>query len=1033
MAVTYTKYDTTNFYMGLADPVLTAGATTYTVSIDSYIKSYAIESYRNFTLDITISNTSFTQTQSLTGCSISDKSSGGPYEQKITSGTATFTNVPPGTYNITVTFTKSGYTYKNTSTGNQVSVKGASHTRSVTLATLASSCTAPTTVTASGVITPTGSFTVTWSGASGGTNNPIIGYRVYYKVSADGSAPTTSTTTYKDVTSSATSGSTDISFSSSQTRGNIVVCGVVTKCANNDYWSGIKTGGSVKINQLPNKPTVTANKTTLPAAGGSVTFTISGSDPDGQTVTYGYTVGSSTTKTTIASGGAISISSSATYKFWTKDSSDEWSESSTDIAITVNTAPVITSTNNFNPTLYLAQGSTSDYVSSVSVTATCNEACTMTIKILYGTSATAVTTTGYTTTKAITGTSNTSIGTYNINSLLKDKYTGGRLYFRIQLSVSDGIDSSTSTSDSKYISSVWSIAAKPSAAATFDTFLTSGTADPTNVITSASYCYNKICIKYLEDESMGTPAVSAKIGSTNITATVTSTYKPSSGTNQNYRYINVTLTIPDSITSGTVTVTVTLADSYISKVFTASRAQLPIPTATITNAVTVNPSTINMYTTTSDITISCTKPCAFSNNVPVQASDYFIKSYSVQLSKTNGGAVVRTYTYNNSTTNLQIKAASVSSDILNITIEKAKFARFADFDKTTYNGTSAGYVRVTFTNAYNRIIVTNYKKYTLNYNYKPSISSPVLQYKTTSSGTYANISSNPIQENLYLNMQATITAYSNSTITTKLYYKIGSGSYNLVTSSTQSIGNQSSGSSYTVDLEFGKVSEIITDSTWTWKIEITNTATSDVTTNESITTNVIKHIAPTVRLTQLTATAVTGSNGRSGALFDYTYTIDDRYSNITDTNTTSSSYTAYQTHRLYTANGSVTTANQTTATVSGPSSHILTLSKSNVADTASDKATWAQKTIKVQVTTTVHGLVTTTKTAETNVLTVYMRQPTVAYRTNRLGINTDNPDSDAVLDVRSAEGKEVIRLGNTSGGGKIEIGMVSGSIYIDII
>ena len=78
-------------------------------------------------------------------------------------------------------------------------------------------------------------------------------------------------------------------------------------------------------------------------------------------------------------------------------------------------------------------------------------------------------------------------------------------------------------------------------------------------------------------------------------------------------------------------------------------------------------------------------------------------------------------------------------------------------------------------------------------------------------------------------------------------------------------------------------------------------------------------------------------------------------------------------------------------------------------------------------------MVTTTKTAYSNILTAYLAQPTIAYRTNHLGVNTETPDSDAVLDVRSAEGKEVIRLGNSSGGGKIEVGIVSGSIYIDII
>jgi hypothetical protein len=71
-------------------------------------------------------------------------------------------------------------------------------------------CSAPTSVTTSpAFVTPAGTITVNWSGASAGINNAINGYTVYYTVSSGGTNPTTSTyTSTINVTSTASSAST---------------------------------------------------------------------------------------------------------------------------------------------------------------------------------------------------------------------------------------------------------------------------------------------------------------------------------------------------------------------------------------------------------------------------------------------------------------------------------------------------------------------------------------------------------------------------------------------------------------------------------------------------------------------------------------------------------------------------------------------------------------------------------------------------------------------------------------------------------
>lgn len=230
--------------------------------------------------------------------------------------------------------------YKNSTN----TLKDVSETRTLTNNMPYTACSAPTSVTASGIITPNGSFTVSWSGAKAGTSNAISGYRVYYTVTSAGTAPTTSTTTYKDVAATASSLTIVPSLSSTQ-RGYKIVCGVVTKgSAGDKYWSSIKTGGSVTVNSLPNAPTVTVSSSIVPSNGGSVTFTVTaGSDNDSsQSKTLYYaTSPTAASKTKFTSPLSKSITSDTTYYFWTYDGL-EYSASYTSKTIIKNSTPTLT-------------------------------------------------------------------------------------------------------------------------------------------------------------------------------------------------------------------------------------------------------------------------------------------------------------------------------------------------------------------------------------------------------------------------------------------------------------------------------------------------------------------------------------------------------------------------------------------------------------------------------------------------------------------------------------------------------------------
>ena len=92
---------------------------------------------------------------------------------------------------------------------------------------------------------------------------------------------------------------------------------------------------------------------------------------------------------------------------------------------------------------------------------------------------------------------------------------------------------------------------------------------------------------------------------------------------------------------------------------------------------------------------------------------------------------------------------------------------------------------------------------------------------------------------------------------------------------------------------------------------------------------------------------------------------------------------------------------------------------------------WEVKTVSVKSVSVVTGLITNTKTYYSNAIIVYQISPTVAYRKNQLGINTNNPNSEAIVDIHPATGKNTILiqgLDNNLTPTKYEINTATGQI-----
>lgn len=312
-------------------------------------------------------------------------------------------------------------------------------------------CGAPTTVGASGIVTPSGSFTISWSGATNGVSNNIKSYQVYWYITSGGTAPSTSTytgTKEVDVTDGATSGSYTVTLSNA-TRGHKVVCGVkALSSIGTAYDSGLKTGGSVVINSLPSAPSVTVNKTIIPSSNGSVTFTVTaGSDNDtSQTRTLYYSTSASGSKTKFTSPWSPTVSATTTYYFWTYDGL-EYSSSSTSKTITKNTKPTVSISVSGSTLQSVNKNASYSYVIAPSITITSSGGQNnkkYNYYIDYGTSTSlgsrkTISTSDSSATKAIS-----DIRTHGLG------HESGGVFYKITVKCNDGIEDSAEVSSNIY-------------------------------------------------------------------------------------------------------------------------------------------------------------------------------------------------------------------------------------------------------------------------------------------------------------------------------------------------------------------------------------------------------------------------------------------------------------------------------------------------------------------------------------------------------------------------------------------------------
>lgn len=886
-----------------------------------------------------------------------------------------------------------------------------------------SACGAPTSVSASGIITPSGSFTVSWSGASSGTSNAISSYQVYYKVSSNGTAPTTSDYTGTvNVASTATSGSKTITLSSA-TRGYKVVCGVVTRGAAGDgYYSGIKTGGSVTINSLPATPSITsptAATNTYTSTTTSVDITVSpGADTDSsQTTSVWYATSTTGTKTQVINNTlTVSMTAGTSYTryFWTYDGL-EYSSNYASVTVRRNSAPSLSlgTTTNTTKSCGVSGFDNTKYVVGVTLPitgtkGTYGSASTLYYRVVYGTIG------GTNTAPTYTSVTTTSGNAYNLTLNLNSIIGAPNKQWYIEYYYHDGIqgtDHAFYPAKSGSTINYYYLAPSPSISAKYNQ-----QADSNVTGTQSGQFYQKVRLKYTYDTDLiAVSKVTYRIGTgAESNATINSSaYNATSGTN------NINITLPNSLTPNTTyTFTVYVTNGSFNKTFTTTMVQAVVPSL---NSLSETPATWKPYTYNGsmifNVGITGVSGSSFytTNNLDSAScfKVYFKKGSSkIEIPWSN-------FTTSASTDTLQATCDCAANGSTLLSLTKTNNPLGNDYN-TNY---SISWV-FEITNLFGKVISfetsTTYK-----IDFYESVTQPTIKVEMSNSAgsVWTELTANEgwrPQETGKFRFTSTCTSYNTTSINSIIQINRSSSTtqgswfdYDKV--STQAM-TRSGSVGFLTPYTFTRTDTVtipeLTTNDYVWfRSKVTRGSEAALTSAASKRTRLIYHYQATnftLNSAAYAASTFTGSASCSVAGAGYS----------------ASEYTqTWEKKLLLSSNNTWTTSAEasmyTKVLTTGTNSTIPTSTSYSVlaSELSSNPGTnWERLYTKIKLTTTIAQTVgsvtiTTTKVTYTEpYLITYNTLPTILYKKNKLGINTKSITSSEALAIHSATNNQSVNI-----------------------
>ena len=893
-------------------------------------------------------------------------------------------------------------------------------------ATLAyTKCTAPTSVSINKDIeVPGQTARLSWSGATAGTNLSIASYLVYYSTSPSILSEQTylgsTQNSYYDVTAPA--------------RNTTYYYRIVARSSlwsDRSYDSGYSNVyASLKGNSLPDAPTINSvNPATIPSTATpsnptEVEFRVTaGADPDGKPVSLYYSTNSGQTKTSFSSPLRLGLAGETTISFYSYDGLEY--SSATSRTVEVNDAPLITSISAAVNTYNALGGSGLDpyqagYANSIDPAIDTNKTGSVEVGIEYyfsngverwaGSQGTGY---GYVTLQQripISSTYAASLGHFDVQQYIPWQSVIGstNIHWRFYCRLYDATEASDWIYYPEDSSGMYfSIARSSPVLDIYNQFSTS------NIIgTNSGEVWCNVRLKVYNDTSVPYVAAAATVGTTGITPTVTTSV---AGPNNEYRYIDITL--PDGIPSGaTVNIMAETRDSgpSIAKPINATVTETKLPTL---GTLSHGAQAIKPFTSDGAFEIYSTWPFGLyehiddttlaAYNCSKTASDVIKLVYS--SSNTGGGAnrVEKTLTWDR------------SGDNIATTMDREDAY---DWDHSlgisVYAGTITYYCRLEITNLFGKVVSTPWLA--REFNFAEPVQSPTITSIDWSldETNWTPLGNNAIQEGVYLRFNCSFSLFTTDEIELSVLLTNSSGERSIscyesgsptrltpityLASELSRASNRTAVAS-TKSYVYHITNEIADTVARQWRLQFKN---SGYTTNSSyISTPVIRQCAPDLVLVE----CETDENYK----LMYTYDMTDKGFDTTNVNNSLTNYLSDGSARV--ATGAI--ANTIGEGVEGEIQAAVT--------------GWDAKPMCVEMVSVVTGLYTNTKTYYSNLLLVFAISPTVAYRKNRLGVNTDNPASNTIVDIhQSTKRKTILIQGYTDNiePSKFEIDVSTGQI-----
>lgn len=851
-------------------------------------------------------------------------------------------------------------------------------------------CSAPIEITLEPVVQSIeGPATLSWSGAVAGRNVPIASYEIFRAGAPDatdwesiGQTSDAETTTY------------NVTAPSSSQASYFYKVKTIASIAGYDSDLSL-VYAQLTANLPPDAPTIqTVSQTIVPSFGGDVTFSVAPgqSYKEDPTTSLWYSTSPSGEKIQFISPLTVSVSTDTTYYFYTYDGTDYSQPVSQ--AIEVNVKPVINSVTG-TAIIYRALGSTGEgnnqlgYSRTIAPTITTNKIANVRVFLEY-----------YALPEdaeednvwdsydvqiqsepILEVSSSIGLGSCNIHQWIDKSWKGKTtIHWRLRFILNDGIedsesayfphDSETLVANDKY----YAIAHAPSVIEKYNQFNTE------DISGTVQYqIWKEVRLKVSYDESM-TEATAFALADKQYEAVCV--LRTDSNVPHQFYYIDITL--PDGIPNGiTVRIDASLKSQNVIKEIeevTVTETKAPYFTILEYNAGIIKP-----FTDSGTFQVNSVWPFVGYENLETGLPAYNCPTtnvFKLVYSSSNKGDGANRVVKNSLTW-------TKDGSNLTTTLNKANVYEWQDpksLGYTTYAGKQPYYCRLEITNLFGKTFSTPWidRKFDFDEKAGDDLKVSSIEYSTDynesdpSLATWRSIEDKAIQEGVYLRFTCDFKLYTSDKVTATILVS----SSNLVEREVVVVNynadkleraDDNSGPAQNQEQYIYKVGEIKDTNDRIWKIKITNNAGSVTSTlANSKQTPVTRQTEPDINFIK--------------CLISKTYEINYEFE-ITDTGGGTLKYCLCDEDDNKRQLSTLT--NVSTGTTTGD----ITLSPT---------PSWNSRRISVKIESTVNGLISNIKEYYSNVILAYQVTPTVAYRLNSIGINVNDPEPDAAIDVHQA-------------------------------